>query len=153
MTTQPARTTAQRVSDTRRMLESEIDCWVATAGSDGAPHLVPLSFGWQAGRVMLATPERYRTVQNLLVRPELKLAFGSLRDVVLMDGRAVVSDLGDVSDVVIEEFVAHAGFDPRSYDGYALIAVEPRRILAWRGENELAGRMIMREGVWAEEST
>jgi hypothetical protein len=36
----------ERRRDTEHRLASDIDIWVATASSDGAPYLVPLSFDW-----------------------------------------------------------------------------------------------------------
>ncbi len=132
------------------MLGGEVDCWVATA-SGGVPHLVALSFGWQDGVVLLATPRRYRTVQNLMANPEVRLAFGSLRDVVIVEGSAAVRDLDEFPGPAIDRFAARAGWDPRRSEGNAIIEVAPRRVLAWREENELEGRILMRDGVWLDD--
>ena len=147
----PARSPAERLRDTRSILEGEVDCWVASSGPDGTPHLVPLSYGWQGGVITMATPLAYRTARNLAERPEVRLAFGGLRDVVLVHGTATVRDLVEVPDEVIDEFAGMAGFDPRTYEGNGFIEVRPRRVLAWRGENELAGRTLMRDGVWLDD--
>ena len=37
-------------------LAHDVDVWVATASTDGAPYLVPLSFDWDGEAVLLATP-------------------------------------------------------------------------------------------------
>lgn len=151
MTEPAARSTAERLADTRAMLEREVDCWVASSSGEGVPHLVPLSFGWQDGVVTMSTPLGYRTSRNLAARPEVRLSFGGLRDVVLMHGEATVRDLAETPDEVVDEFSRMAGFDPRKHDGYAFIEVRPRRVLAWRQENELEGRVLMRDGVWVDE--
>ena len=115
------------------------------------PHLVALSFGWQDGVITLATPRRYRTVANLVASPEAKLSFGTLHDVVIIDGIASVHDLADVPDVELDDFAREALWDPRTSDGNAFIRVTPRRILAWRHESELAGRVLMRDGRWLDD--
>ncbi|MDT4920398.1 MAG: hypothetical protein QOI15_1300, partial [Pseudonocardiales bacterium] len=33
-------------------------------------------------------------------------------------------------------------------EGYIYLVLEPRRIQAWREENELRGRVLMRNGRW-----
>jgi hypothetical protein len=151
MSRPPARSAARRLCDTRAILEGEVDCWVASAGPDGTPHLVPLSFGWQDGVVTMATPAAYRTARNLAARPRVRLAFGDLRDVVIVDGLATVQAVGEVSAEVVDEFSRQAGFDPRHHGGYAFMVVTPQRVLAWRQENELEGRVLMRDGVWIDE--
>jgi len=151
MTGPPARTAAQRLADTRAMLAAETDCWVATASQDGEPYLVPLSFAWQDGAVTMATPARYRTARNLRSRPQVRLAFGSLYDVVIADGIARVTDLAEVPDGVLEGFAEQAGWDPRASEGNAFLTVRLRRVLAWRQENELEGRVLMRDGRWIDE--
>jgi len=46
MTTAPSRELDERLRDTRRRLENDIDLWLATSGTPGGAHLVPLSFLW-----------------------------------------------------------------------------------------------------------
>jgi hypothetical protein len=147
----PARTRAERIRDTRALLETEVDCWVATASEDAAPHLVALSFAWRDGRVLLATPGHYRTAANLRVGRRVRLAFGSFRDVAVMDGTASIRTIGDAGSSLLDAFAQQAGFDPRGDPDNVLIEVTPVRVLAWRQENELAGRVLMRGGRWLEE--
>jgi len=132
------------------MLATEVDCWVATA-TGGVPHLVAMSFGWDAGVISFATPRRYRTVINLEVSPEVKMSFGTLHDVVVVAGTAEVKDLSEVPDGELDRFAERAGWDPRQSEGNAFVRVTPRRILAWRHESELAGRVMMRDGRWADD--
>ena len=46
-------------------------------------------------------------------------------------------------------FAARTGFDPRALTTqYLWFRISPRRIQAWREENELADRELMRDGHW-----
>ena len=49
---------------------------------------------------------------------------------------------------------AHAratGFDPRTLsEEYVYLRITPRTIQAWREANELAGRLLMRDGRWLD---
>ena len=46
-------------------------------------------------------------------------------------------------------FAERSGFDPRELSSpYAYLRVTPRRVQAWREENELDEREIMRDGRW-----
>jgi hypothetical protein len=146
----PPRTREERLADARAMLAGEADCWVATA-ADGLPHLVPLSFIWHDGVVLLATPRRYRTVRNAASHPEVRLAVGTTGDVVILEGTAVVRDLDEVAGGVLDSFAGKAGWDPRHSAGNVAIEVTPQRVLTWRHENELDGRVLMRDGVWLDE--
>ncbi|MCB2222829.1 MAG: pyridoxamine 5'-phosphate oxidase family protein [Actinobacteria bacterium] len=151
MPTAPARTPARRLADTRALLAEGVDCWVATASAGGEPYLVPLSYAWQDGAVLMATPGRYRTVRNLRARPEVRLAFGSFRDVVIADGVAEIAEVADLTDGDLDRFAGQAGWDPRASEGNVIIRVRLQRVLAWRQENELEGRVLMRDGHWIDE--
>src|SRR5689334_1570132 len=80
------RTRAERIADTQPMLTREVDCWVASASATGDAYLVPLSFAWDGRRIILATSPTTRTARNLTRAGRARLAFGTLRDVVLVDG-------------------------------------------------------------------
>jgi hypothetical protein len=44
----------------RDPLTHDKDVWVASASADGAPYLVPLSFGWDGEALLMATPTTAR---------------------------------------------------------------------------------------------
>ncbi len=142
----PPRTTQQRVLDTRARLESDVDAWVATAGPTG-PWLVPLSFDWDGRRLLFATDANSPTVRNVSALPRVRVALGVSRDVALVDGTAEAMPINQLSDEAAARYQARAGSDPRTW-ATVLLAVTPERIQAWREENELAGRTIMRDGQW-----
>lgn len=155
MTLPEARTRAERVRDTKHLLETSIDLLVATAGVDeqgGArPWLVPLSLAWLDERVVIAVEESSRTAKNLAQAPTARLSIGHTRDVVMIDAVAertepvLESSLG-------EPYAARSDWDPRASGGesYRFVVLRPVRIQAWREVNELAGRLLMRDGAWLE---
>lgn len=150
MTAAP-RSRAERIRDARSRLEGDVDLWVATAGPSGQPHLVPLSFHWTDGRILISTTVASPTTRNLLRAGMAHAALGHTRDVVWIDAEldlfceasAIDADLGDA-------FAARAGFDPRPLPRFAFLWLRPRRIRAWREENELADRDLLRDGEWLE---
>ncbi|MGW3354540.1 pyridoxamine 5'-phosphate oxidase family protein [Streptomyces bungoensis] len=145
-----ARTAEQRKRDTLHRLEHDVDAWVATAGEDGgSPHLVPLSFVWDGSALLIATPAASRTGRNLLATGTARLGIGPTRDVVMIEGavRAVTPE--DLPEEDAEVFAGKTGFDPRQLaTPYLYFTVVPLRVQAWREEDELEGRELMRDGAW-----
>jgi hypothetical protein len=148
---EPARGRAQRIADTRHRLENDVDVWVATAGPDGgAPYLTPLSFLWDGQAVLLATPAGSPTGTNLAATRTVRLGLGLTRDVVLLEGEVTWTEGEDVDPAVGDAFAAKAGFDPRADTGYRYFRVSPTKVSAWREVDELAGRVLMRDGAWLD---
>jgi hypothetical protein len=147
--TAPPRTLEQRQGDTKALLEREVDCWVATADpATCAPHLVPLSFLWDGQTLLIATPAASPTGRNL-ASGRARLGLGTTRDVVLMEGLVEKLALDAVPVEVADAFAIKTGFDPRrSSPPFLFFRIRPRRVQAWREENELAGRDLMRDGEW-----
>lgn len=142
------RNLAQRRADTLARLEGDVDVWVATARGD-IPHLIPLSFLWDGARLLLATPDASVTARNLRATGRARLTLGTTRDVVVIEGTAESLPVAAVARAVADAFAARTGFDPRtSAARMAFIWIQPRRVQAWREENELAGRELMRDGEW-----
>ena len=144
------RTLAERRRETLARLKGDVDVWVATARGD-IPHLIPLSFLWDGARLLLATPDASVTARNLRATGRARLTLGTTRDVVVIEGTAESLPLAAVAASVADAFAARTGFDPRqSAARMAFIWIRPRRIQAWREECELAGRELMRDGVWLD---
>jgi hypothetical protein len=140
---------ATRKADTLAMLATlAIDVWVATASSEGAPYLVPVSLAWVDERVVVAIDGSSLTARNLTASGETRLAVGATRDVVMID--AVLERTVDVAaDVALgEAYVAQADWDPRRSPGYVFLVLRPVRVQAWREVNEIADRTLMRDGTW-----
>ncbi|MFJ2932159.1 pyridoxamine 5'-phosphate oxidase [Streptomyces sp. NPDC087219] len=151
MTTHPTiRDTEQRKKDVLARLVEEVDIWVASAGADARPYLVPLAFHWDGTDVWLCTRLTNPTGRNLAAGGRTRLALGHTRDVVLIDGDVTTLVVGDVPTEAIEGFAAKCGWDPRnSGPSYGWFRVRPTAVEAWLEEPELAGRHLMRDGVWA----
>ncbi len=67
----------------------------------------------------------------------------------LIHGTAATVSMAEVDQAEADLFAERSGFDPRDLSSpYVYLHVTPRRIQAWREENELADREIMRDGRW-----
>jgi len=138
-----------RRSDTEHRLAHDVDVWVASASADGAPFLVPLSFDWDGEALLVATPADSTTGRNLATTRAARLGLGHTRDVAMIDGDVDVLEIDALSRELGDRFAARAGFDPRGLGTpYRWFRISPRRIQAWREENELADRELMRDGRW-----
>lgn len=150
MSTTP-RTAAERRDDTMAKLRARHgDVWVATASHSGVEHLVPLSYAWDGDAIILAAMPSSPTVRNIQASGRARLGFGPTRDVVLVDTVLDrVTAAADVPATAADLYAAQSGWDPRrEADPYVYAFLSPRRIQAWREANELAGKTLMRDGVW-----
>ncbi|GAB4070072.1 hypothetical protein GCM10028777_34110 [Angustibacter speluncae] len=151
MTDQPAppRDAQQRRDDTLRLLAAEVDCWVATAGPGGSPWMVPLSFLWHDGELVLATNACSPTARNWAGGAPVRIGLGQVRDVVLVEGTVRLVPAAEVDRDLGDAFAAKSGFDPRVLrTPYVYAFVRPTLVQAWREENELADRDLLRDGHW-----
>ncbi|WP_306319486.1 MULTISPECIES: pyridoxamine 5'-phosphate oxidase family protein [unclassified Streptomyces] len=148
----PARSAKQRKQDTLDRLEREVDVWVATAGPEGgAPYMMPLSFMWLDDCVYVSTRATNPVARNLVANGQVHLGIGPTRDVVHIIGRCEALADDEVTEEFGDAFAARAGFDPREDAGaYVYFRIRPVRVQAWREANELAGRDLMRDGVWLD---
>ena len=143
------RSRAQRRRDTEHRLTHDIDVWVASASTDGAPYLVPLSFDWEDEALLVATPTDSPTGRNLAATRTVRLGLGHTRDVSMIDGEVEVLEIDALPQQRGDRFAARTGFDPRApATPYRWFRISPRRIQAWREVNELPDRELMRDGRW-----
>lgn len=146
----PARSRAQRRTDTLEKLRTDVDLWVASAGGDGHAALVQLSFYWDGSTLTVATPRSSRTAENLMRTAWARVALGPTRDVVIIEGPVEAIPIG-TSPELEEEHARASGFDPRTLaEEYIYLRITPHEIQAWREANELAGRDLMRRGAWLD---
>jgi hypothetical protein len=146
---EPARAREQRRIDALDRLARDVDAWIATAdAATGTPYLVPLSFLWDGGSLLLATPAKSPTGRNLQAGGRVRVGVGPTRDVILIDGTVRVLEEAELSPELGEAFATKTGFDPREEVGYLYFRITPERLQAWREANELEGRDLMRDGVW-----
>ena len=145
------RSAPTRRQDALYRLGHDVDAWVATTDPDtGAPRLTPLSFLWHDDALLFATTTQSPTGRNLAANPSVQVGVGLTRDVVLVQGSVEVISSDGLEPALGDAFAAKAGFDPRRQSAhYSYFRVTPRSIQVWREEDELAGRWLMRDGVWA----
>ncbi|MFV2175324.1 pyridoxamine 5'-phosphate oxidase family protein [Actinomadura sp. LOL_016] len=143
------RSRAQRRHDTEHRLTHDVDVWVATASADGTPYLVPLSFDWDGEALLVATPAGSPTGRNLAASRTARLGLGPTRDVTMIDGAVEVIEMDALPRERADLFAERTGFDPRPLASYRWFRITPRRVQAWREENELSGRELMRDGRWS----
>jgi hypothetical protein len=81
----------------------------------------------------------------------VRLALPDTFDVALLQGEAECFPDQEVPRGAAEAFADKFGWDPRVEEGsFLYVCVIPRTVRAWRGEPELRGRVIMRDGMWLE---
>jgi hypothetical protein len=150
--TTPFRDSDTRRADAVRKLEQDADVWIATAGMDGQPHLVPLSLSWDGVRIVLATEARSRTAINLQASRQARLALGDSRDVVMIDAEGEVVPVREAAmDEAVVRYKARTGWNPRREAGeWVLLLLRPVRIQVWSNVAEIKGRTVMRDGRWVE---
>ncbi|WP_405662289.1 pyridoxamine 5'-phosphate oxidase family protein [Streptomyces sp. NBC_01166] len=145
---EPARSLEQRKQDALDRLEKDEDVWVATASADGVPCLVPLSFVWDRGTLLLATRRTNPTAVNVTPSGQARLTLGHTRDVVLIEGTAEIVEGTDLPAGSGDAFAEKLHWDLRGRDAWVYLRVTPCTVKAWREENELAGRDLMLDGTW-----
>jgi hypothetical protein len=129
----------------------EANVWVASTSPTDGVHLVPVTHTWNGSQIVLATEPRSRTAANVTANPRVRLALGETRDVVMIDAVLVEAVLtSEALAVLAEGYAAQAGWDPRTDGGdYVYLVFRPERIQVWREAEDLTGRTVMRNGVWA----
>lgn len=143
------RETAERKRDTLERLGAERDMWVSTSHPEHGPHQVPLWFSWDGQAVWMCTTAASATVRNVRAEPRVGLALPDTFDVVLLQGDAQCHPAREVPRDAADAFAVRFGWDPRTEETpYVYLRVAPRAVRAWRGEPELRGRLVMRDGLW-----
>ncbi|MGP2436007.1 pyridoxamine 5'-phosphate oxidase family protein [Streptomyces sp. JW3] len=143
------RRTAERTRDALERLGTERDVWVSTAHPEHGPHQVPLWFWWDGRAVWMCTGAASVTARNVRAEPRVRLALPDTFDVLLLQGEAECFADREVAGEAARAYTVKFGWDPRAEEGsFVYVRVVPRIVRAWRGEPELRGRVIMRDGVW-----
>lgn len=139
----------ERRRDTLERLATERDIWVSTAHPEHGPHQVPLWFMWDGRALWMCTGATSATARNVREDPRVRLALPDTSDVVLLQGDVECFPDHEVPGDAAQSFVDKFGWDPRGDDGpFLYIRLVPKTVRAWRGEQELRGRVIMRDGAW-----
>jgi hypothetical protein len=107
------RSVDQRILETRKRLEHDLDAWVATASHD-RPWLIPLSFLWYEDRLLFATNANSPTAVNIDLVPRVRVALGTVRDVVIIDGDADLAPSSALSSAEVEAYTTKHNSEPRT---------------------------------------
>lgn len=144
------RTTEQRTADVKKALGEAGDLWLASADREGRPHLIALSYWWSGDRITVATVAGSRTDANISSTRRARLAIGTPDDVIMIDASLIDSrKVGASPSSIADGFAAAVGWDPREISNdWVFFHLQPWRIQAYRGYDELAGRDVMRQGRW-----
>lgn len=143
------RSTSVRAQEALARLQSEANVWVATASSDGVPHLVPLSLAWIDSQIVVATPFDTPTARNGAATGRARVALDGADDVVIFDVKVEVVDFDGADPALKESYVERVGWDPRNNPGHwSLLMLTPWRAQAWNSPSEISGRTIISDGQW-----
>ena len=144
------RSVEQRKADTVAALNRQRDLWLATADTNGKPHLIAVSAWWDGNHVIIATTAASRSARNLASTGIARLALGSPDDVTVIDASVANRTKVREADAQLGTgFAAAVGWDPRDIDGdWVFFRLAPARIQAYRGYDELEGRDVMQVGRW-----
>jgi hypothetical protein len=140
-----ARSGEQRKTDVLKRLAEDEDAWVSTTGPHGEPYLMPLSFLWHEGELLMATRTTNPTAENVARTGQAVVALGHTRDVVLVETEAETFPSHALPAGAGKAFVAKLGWDARDLPHYSFLRFRPRTIRAWREEKS---RYLMRDGAW-----
>jgi PPOX class probable F420-dependent enzyme len=121
-------------SDQQRLLETERVVAVATAGTRGWPHLMPLWYVPRAGEIWIYTYAKSQKVRNLERDPRATLLietgheYGELRGVQIEAEAEIVRDREVVFDVAKELTARYAGVGVSDEHAAALEAQSRKRV-------------------------
>jgi hypothetical protein len=144
------RSPKERKADVVAALAKQGDLWLATADRKGRPHLIAVSAWWNGSRLIIATSRTTRSARNLESTGVARLAVGSPDDVIVIDAETAGHGAPVGADPVVSEgFTTAVGWDPQAVGGdWVYFTLQPSRIQAYRGYDELEGREVMRDGRW-----
>lgn len=144
------RSTAQRVADTRHLLETAREGWLSTADAKGRSHLIGCTAWWHDGEVVITTVGSTRTARNLRATKHARLALGTTDDATLIDVEATsVTPVGEAPAEIADGFKDAAGWDPREIGPeWAFVRFRPTRIQAYRGYDEVPDSDVFRDSRW-----
>ena len=153
---QPGSVTSPRASEQRKadalwkLNERHADLWLASASTAGAVHLVPLSFAWDDTCVIVSSETGALTTTNITGSGSARLALGATRDVVMIDSTLeTIEPVGEAPAALGDCYAGQADWDPRLANGsFVYLRLRPQRVQVWREADEIAGRTVMRDGVW-----
>lgn len=143
------RSIERRKADALAALGRNADLWLATAGPAGRPHLIAVSAWWDGEHIVIATAGRSTTARNLEATGLARVAAGSPADALMVDVRAPAGIPVEADPELAAGFASGVGWNPAEVGpGWKFFRLEPVRIQAYRGYDELEGRDVMSDSRW-----
>jgi len=100
---------------------------------------------------VIATTASSRTARNLAGNPLVRLALGTPSDAIVIDARVLASTPAGDAPELAAGFSRAVGWDPREVGaGWNFYRLQPARIQAYRGYDELEDRDVMRGSKWLD---
>lgn len=112
---------------------------------------MPLSFVWDRGTLLMCTRRTNPTALNVTPRGEAVVTLGHTRDVVHVEGLAEIVEGSELAGESADAFAAKLRWDPRDRRPWVYLRITPLVVKAWREENELKDRLLMRDGRWLDD--
>jgi PPOX class probable F420-dependent enzyme len=134
--------TAMPSPHVEQRLRSEPILWLSSVRPDGRPHLIPVWFLWDAGRLLVFSKPENQKIRNIRANANVMVALEAIdegEDVVLIEGQARLLDQTDLAPTLpafAEKYAAlikRLGWTPESMATEYTQALEivPSRFLAW----------------------
>jgi len=146
------RSAHQRKADVLALFGDPGLCGTLTSvDGDADPEAPSVPLAWVEEYLVLAAAATDPVPKRVAAATRVRLDFGSGEDdVVRVDAEPVLDvPAADAHRRLAEGFVAATGWDPRAErKKHRFVVLEPRRIQAWRGRREIAGRTVMMVGAW-----
>jgi len=109
-------------------LEKSHNYWVATARTDGRPHVMPVWGVWLDGRFYFSTARTSRKAGNLAANANCVVCTENATEAVIVEGEAAVVSDPEVLRPVWEAYNAKYSWD---LSGESMFAVSPRTAFAF----------------------
>jgi PPOX class probable F420-dependent enzyme len=115
---------------------------IATLRQDGAPHVLPVWFRWDAGTVKIWTTDKRVWVRNILRDPRVGFSvqtFEAPYPAVMLRGSATVATADDTATVEEARAISRRYLPPEEVDGYVadwpdlrtIVTIVPHHLVSW----------------------
>ncbi len=131
-----ARSSERPTARIRRRLQQEKIIWVATVRPNGAPHLTPVWFVWDADRLYICISPSSRKARNLAENPQVAVSLEDGRNAVIVEGVATHAT-PEEREQVAPLFLSKYDWNILTDTTYTLLLkISPRKFLAWGDDDQ-----------------
>ncbi|RPI33334.1 MAG: pyridoxamine 5'-phosphate oxidase [Chloroflexota bacterium] len=118
-------------TEAQKRLETEQNIWMGSVRPDGRPHLAPIWFVWEAGKIYVSTDPKSVKAHNIQSNPRVVMALESGLKPVICEGSAETVS-APWPEEIIAAFLKKYEWDITKEEQYnQLIAITPDRWLVW----------------------